>query len=97
MKKYYPYTSDKPNKKYFIITNDNKKIFFGNDNYEHFTEGHLDIDRRNRYLLRHYKNEDWNDPNTSGFWSARYLWSVETYNKAINLINHYLNNYYFKK
>ena len=24
MKKYYPYVSDKPNKKYFIITNTNK-------------------------------------------------------------------------
>ena len=26
MKKYYPYKSDKPNKKYYIITNDNKKF-----------------------------------------------------------------------
>ena len=26
MIKYYPYKSDKPNKKYYIITNDNKII-----------------------------------------------------------------------
>ena len=26
MKKYFPYKSDKPNKKYYIITNDNKKF-----------------------------------------------------------------------
>ena len=26
MNKYYPYKSDKPNKKYYIITNDNKKF-----------------------------------------------------------------------
>ncbi len=26
MIKYYPYKSDKPNKKYYIITNDNKKF-----------------------------------------------------------------------
>ena len=29
MKKYFPYQSDKPNKKYYIITNDNKKVYFG--------------------------------------------------------------------
>jgi len=26
MKKYFPYKSDKPNKKYYIITNDNKRF-----------------------------------------------------------------------
>jgi hypothetical protein len=29
MIEYYPYKSDKPNKKYYIITNDNKKVYFG--------------------------------------------------------------------
>ena len=29
MLKYHPYKSDKPNKKYYIITNDNKKVYFG--------------------------------------------------------------------
>ena len=29
MIKYYPYKSDKPNKKYYIITNDNKNVYFG--------------------------------------------------------------------
>ncbi len=29
MIKYYPYKSDKANKKYYIITNDNKKVYFG--------------------------------------------------------------------
>ena len=28
MIKYYPYKSEKPNKKYYIITNDNKKVYF---------------------------------------------------------------------
>ena len=29
-KKYFPYVSiDRPSKKFFIITNDNKKIYFG--------------------------------------------------------------------
>jgi hypothetical protein len=30
-KKYFPYVSiDRPSKKFFIITNDNKKVYFGN-------------------------------------------------------------------
>ena len=29
MIKYKPYKSDKPDKKYYIITNDNKKVYFG--------------------------------------------------------------------
>ena len=41
-KKYYPFKSDKPIKKFYIITNDNKKVYFGASGYEHFTEGHLD-------------------------------------------------------
>jgi hypothetical protein len=35
--KYYPYKSDKPNKKHYIITNDNKKVYFGAAGYEHFS------------------------------------------------------------
>ena len=27
MKKYFPYKSDRPDKKYYIITNDNKKVY----------------------------------------------------------------------
>ncbi len=29
MIEHYPYKSDKPNKKYYIITNNNKKVYFG--------------------------------------------------------------------
>ncbi len=29
MKKYYPYKSDKDGKKFYIITNENKKVYFG--------------------------------------------------------------------
>ena len=37
MIKYYPYKSDKPNKKYYIITNDNKNVFCGAAGYFDFT------------------------------------------------------------
>ncbi len=37
MKKYYPYKSDKAEKKYYIITKDKKKVYFGATGYEDFT------------------------------------------------------------
>ncbi len=45
---YYPYKSDKPNKKYYIITNDNKKVY-GATGYSDFTI-HKDEDRKLRYI-----------------------------------------------
>ena len=54
MIKYYPYKSDKPNKKYYIITNDNKKIYFGATGYSDFTI-HKDEERKLRYIKRHNK------------------------------------------
>ncbi len=52
MIKYFPYKSDKPNKKYYIITNDNKKFYFGAAGYSDFTI-HKDEERKLRYIKRH--------------------------------------------
>jgi len=87
MNKYRPYISDKPGKKFYIITNNNKKVYFGAKGYEHYTNGHLDNIRKNSYIKRHQKNENWNDPNTSGYWSYRYLWLYPTYKEALIKIN----------
>ena len=88
-KKYFPYVStDRPSKKFYIITNDNKKVYFGQSPYEHFTgpEGHGDERRRLNYISRHRKNEDWGDPNTAGYWSMWFLWSEKTYEQAYKKI-----------
>ena len=77
MKKYYPYKSDKPEKKFYIITNDNKKVYFGAAGYEDFTT-HKDEERKQRYIARHKKNEDWDDINIAAFWSRFYLWEKPT-------------------
>ena len=79
MKLYYPYKSDKPEKKYYIITNTNKKIYFGAAGYEDFTT-HKDEERKQRYIARHKKNEDWSKAgiDTAGFWSYHYLWHFPT-------------------
>lgn len=89
---YYPYKSDKPEKKFFIITNTGKKVYFGAANYEHFTEGHLDDKRKERYIRRHEKRENWNDPNTKGFWSYKFLWLYPSYSEAYDHIKKDLKN-----
>ena len=49
---YYPYKSDKPEKKYYIITKSEKKIYFGQANASDMTQ-HKDEARRQRYIKRH--------------------------------------------
>jgi hypothetical protein len=77
MLNYYPYKSDKPNKKYFIITSKGKKIYFGAAGMSDFTL-HKNEARKNLYINRHKKNENWNDKDTAGFWSRWLLWNKPT-------------------
>ncbi len=77
MLKYYPYKSDKQGKKYYIITNDNKKIYFGAAGMSDCTI-HKDEQGRQQYINRH-KNSNENRSksgiDTAGWWSLKYLWS----------------------
>ena len=79
MKIYFPYKSDKPDKKYYIITKSGKKIYFGAAGYSDFTK-HKDEERKNRYITRHEKNEEWGKSgiDTAGFWSRWLLWNKPT-------------------
>ena len=79
MKYYYPYKSDKPEKKYFIMTKTGKHIYIGQASTSDFTH-HKNEDRKNRYILRHQKNEDWGKSgiDTAGFWSRWLLWNKST-------------------
>ncbi len=94
MKKYFPYKSDKPDKKYYIITNDNKKIYFGAAGMSDFTI-HKDEARKQRYIDRHKKNESkfWNKSgiDTPSFWSRFLLWEKPTIKESYEYIkNKYL-------
>ena len=75
MKAYYPYKSDKPEKKYYIITSSGKRVYFGDSKYEDFTQ-HKDEKRKANYLTRHRKREDWKNKDTAGFWSRWLLWNL---------------------
>ena len=90
---YYPYVSDVPNKKFYIITNNSRRLYFGDSRYEHFTEGHLNEIRRKAYMNRHKKNENWNNIDSAGFWSYHYLWRFPTYKEAYEEIQKILKKY----
>ncbi len=94
MKQYYPYKSkDKPEKKYYIITSTGKQVYFGATGYQDFTQ-HKDEARKNAYIARHQKREDWskNGIDTPGFWSYHYLWSYPTKTEAYeNIKKRFLN------
>ena len=79
MKYYFPYPSDKPEKKYYIITKDNKRVYFGQASASDFTK-HKNEERKNLYINRHTKNEDWGKSgiDTAGFWSRWLLWNKTT-------------------
>jgi len=80
-------------KKYKVIVNDgnNKKtIHFGAKGYDDYTI-HKDNMRKNNYIKRHKKNEDWENPFTAGFWALHILWNKRTIESSLNDIKRNFN------
>jgi hypothetical protein len=81
MKKVVIKKSDKSGKKMMaVFTDDNsrsKTIHFGSAGMSDYTI-HKDKERRQRYLDRHRKNEDWSNPQTAGALSRWILWGDTT-------------------
>jgi len=65
-----------------VITPDGYKVHFGAAGYEDYTI-HKDSERKNRYIQRHKKNEDWNNTKTPGFWALHLLWNKPTIKESI--------------
>lgn len=93
MIKYKPYPSDRPDKKYFIITDDNKKIYFGQAGYNDYTIYYqkygkeIAEQKKKQYIARHSKmNENWGKSgiNTSGFFAYHLLWGEPTLEASYN-------------
>lgn len=76
--------SSRKEKKWSIILPDNKVIHFGSSAHSDYTI-HKDSDRRNRYLARHKKKENWREDgmDTAGFWSRWLLWNEDSLPKSI--------------
>ena len=87
MLKYHPYPANDGKHKYYILTNSGRKIYFGAVGMSDFTI-HKDVARKQRYIDRHRKNEDWSKSgvDTAGWWSLKFLWSYSTKEEAYNHI-----------
>lgn len=92
-------TSDKKDKKYDAVFrekscpcklgdkpkcgSDEVVVSFGSKGMSDFTL-HKDEDRKERYLKRHEKNENWKDPMTPGALSRWVLWNKTTLKASID-------------
>ena len=60
-------------KKWRAEFNDGTHTDFGSEGMDDYTKTH-DKDQRLRYLTRHRKNENWNNPKSAGALSRWILW-----------------------
>ena len=90
--------SRRKDKKLDAVIDGKKPISFGAAGMSDFTL-HKDDDRKERYIARHQKNENWRDPKTAGFYSRFILWNKPTLQASVNDLNaRYKNiNFILKK
>ena len=64
-------------KKWRAVFSDGTHTDFGAAGMDDYTKTH-DTEQRLRYLIRHRKNEDWNNPKSAGALSRWILWGDST-------------------
>ena len=89
--------STKPYKKYDAVFNGTKTVSFGAKGYQDYTI-HKDPERKERYINRHKKNEDWTRSgiDTPGFLSRFILWNQPTLQESIKDLNTRYKDVHFK-
>ena len=80
--------SSKADKKCEAIIDGRKTVPFGAKGYSDFTL-HKNLERKQRYIQRHQKNEDWSKTgiNTPGFYAKHVLWNKDTIQKSVTDLN----------
>ena len=73
-----------------VSTGREKTVHFGAQGYSDYTK-HRDNTRKQRYLNRHKKNENWNDPTSAGALSRFILWGEPTLSASITKYKHRFN------
>ena len=73
------------------VIDNNKTIHFGASGYADFTT-QKDEKRKNNYICRNKKNENWSDPTTSGFYAKNILWNKSSIQASINDTNSKFKN-----
>jgi len=83
---YTLYKADNPAKKFKVYvetkTGRIKKVQFGAAGMSDYTK-HKDPERKQRYINRHKKRENWKDPTTAGFWSLWVLWNLPSLKQSL--------------
>ena len=74
--------SENPEKKYDVLTPEGKIIRFGASGYEDYTF-HKKLIRKEAYINRHQKREDWTNLNKAGTWSRYLLWNKPSISGSI--------------
>ena len=78
---FHIYPSNRSDKKFYVYDG-HKKIYFGAAGYDDYTI-HKNRIRRENYNSRHSVRENWDDPNTAGFWAKWILWNKPTIRQSI--------------
>ncbi|MFY8159933.1 MAG: hypothetical protein ACOVNU_01260 [Candidatus Kapaibacteriota bacterium] len=87
--------SKKKDKKFDAVIDGKKTISFGAVGYSDYTKHH-DEERKQRYLKRHKKNENPNNPRTASFYATHVLWNKKSISASINDINNKFKSVHIK-
>jgi hypothetical protein len=82
-------------KKYDATIDGKKTIHFGASGYPDQTTIKNVAERtesKGRYIKRHRKNEDWNNPMTAGFYAKNILWNKSTIGASVADTNRRFSN-----
>ena len=78
--------SKRKDKKFDAIIDGKKTVSFGAAGMSDYTK-HKDAERKERYIARHKKKEDWNNPKTAGFYAKNVLWNKTSLQASVADIN----------
>lgn len=89
--------SDKPDKKYYVELDTGsgrtKRVYFGAFGMNDFTTySPLEREKHKKaYIERHKVSEDWNNPETAGFWAKHILWNKPSVHASLLDTKHRFN------
>ena len=89
--------SDNKHKKFKAIIDGKKTVHFGSSAHSDFRQ-HQDDQRKQSYIARHKKNEDWTKygVETAGFMNKKLLWNKKTLKDSVDDLNKKYKDINFK-
>ena len=87
--------SNRKDKKLKAVIDNKKTIHFGASGYSDYTK-HKDDTRKDAYIQRHKKNENWADFKTAGFYAKHILWNKPSILESVKDTNKQFKNIHIK-